>query len=152
MPLLDPWGLPPTGIRYGMCARLFVPTFMAKSTSPLTAPGDITTTRLDRRRIIPKSAQNCSESLCAGLWVLCRIFGAWFGFVLIQLRFEIEDSRPDPYKFSRPLWLSRDYLLAERADCAWHQHGFKMGTRVVLGRPRKVNSPGTLDRSIEVQA
>ncbi len=27
----------------------------------------------------PKSAQNRSESLCAGLWVPCRILGAWLG-------------------------------------------------------------------------
>ena len=33
----------------------------------------------DRRRNTPKSGQNRSESLCAGLWVPCRIFWAWFG-------------------------------------------------------------------------
>ncbi len=32
----------------------------------------------DRRRNTPKSAQNRSESLCAGLWVPCRIFWVWF--------------------------------------------------------------------------
>ncbi len=36
----------------------------------------------DRRRHTPKSAQNRSESLCAGLWVPCRIFWAWFGLAL----------------------------------------------------------------------
>ena len=36
----------------------------------------------DRRRNTPKSGQNRSESLCAGLWAPCRVFGAWFGFVL----------------------------------------------------------------------
>ncbi len=32
-----------------------------------------------RRRNTPKSDQNRSESLCAGLWVSCRIFWVWFG-------------------------------------------------------------------------
>ncbi len=32
----------------------------------------------DRRRNTPKSVQNPSESLCAGLWVPCRVF--WVGF------------------------------------------------------------------------
>ncbi len=36
----------------------------------------------DPRRNTPKSDQNRSESLCAGLWVPCRMFWAWFGFVL----------------------------------------------------------------------
>jgi hypothetical protein len=31
----------------------------------------------DLRRNTPKSAQTRSESLCAGLWVPCRIFLAW---------------------------------------------------------------------------
>ncbi len=36
----------------------------------------------DRRRNTPQSAQNRSESLCAGLWAQCRVFWAWFGFAL----------------------------------------------------------------------
>ncbi len=36
----------------------------------------------DRRPNTPKSAQTRAESLCAGLWVTCRIFLAWFGPVL----------------------------------------------------------------------
>ncbi len=36
----------------------------------------------DRRRTTPKSGQNRSESLCAGLWAPCRVFWAWFGFAL----------------------------------------------------------------------
>ncbi len=36
----------------------------------------------EHRRNTPKSAQNRSESLCAGRWVQCRIFWAWFGFAL----------------------------------------------------------------------
>ncbi len=36
----------------------------------------------DRRRNTPKAVQIRSESLCAGLWVLCRIFWAWFGPVV----------------------------------------------------------------------
>ncbi len=35
-----------------------------------------------RRRSTPKSVQNLSESLCAGLWVPCRIFWVWFGAAL----------------------------------------------------------------------
>ncbi len=33
----------------------------------------------DRHRNTPTSAQNLSESLCAALWVPCRMFWAWFG-------------------------------------------------------------------------
>ncbi len=33
----------------------------------------------DGRRNRLESAQNRSESLCAGLWVPYRVFGAWFG-------------------------------------------------------------------------
>ncbi len=33
----------------------------------------------DRRRNTPKSVQIRPDSLCAGLWVPCRIFGAWSG-------------------------------------------------------------------------
>ncbi len=33
----------------------------------------------DCRRNAPKWAQNRSESLCAGLWVPCRMCWAWFG-------------------------------------------------------------------------
>ncbi len=33
----------------------------------------------DRHRNTPTSVQNRSESLCAGVWVPCRIFWAWFG-------------------------------------------------------------------------
>ncbi len=33
----------------------------------------------DRPRNTPRSGQNRSESLCAGLWAPCRVFGAWFG-------------------------------------------------------------------------
>ncbi len=36
----------------------------------------------NRRRHAPKSCQNRSESLCAGLWAPCRVFWAWFGLVL----------------------------------------------------------------------
>ncbi len=36
----------------------------------------------DRRRNTPKSGQNRSESLFAGVWAACRIFWAWFGAVL----------------------------------------------------------------------
>ncbi len=33
----------------------------------------------DRRRNTPKSCHNRWESVCAGLWVSCRICWAWFG-------------------------------------------------------------------------
>ncbi len=33
----------------------------------------------NRRRNTPKSDHNRSESLCAGLWVPCRVLRAWFG-------------------------------------------------------------------------
>ena len=33
----------------------------------------------DRRRNTPNLDRNRSESLCAGLWVSCRIFWAWVG-------------------------------------------------------------------------
>ncbi len=36
----------------------------------------------DRRRNMPKRAQNRSEPLCAGLWVPCRVFWGWFGAAL----------------------------------------------------------------------
>ncbi len=52
----------------------------------------------DRRRNAPKSAQNCSESLCAGLWVITVpdiLILVWPSF-RPQIRFKIEDSRPDP--------------------------------------------------------
>ncbi len=38
-----------------------------------------------RRRNTPTSAQNRSESLCAALWIVCRIFWAWFGPALGQI-------------------------------------------------------------------
>jgi hypothetical protein len=31
---------------------------------------------------MPKSGQNRSESLCAGLWAPCRVFWVWFGLAL----------------------------------------------------------------------
>ncbi len=36
----------------------------------------------ERRRNRPESVENRSESLCAGLWVPCRIFWLWFGPIL----------------------------------------------------------------------
>ncbi len=38
------------------------------------------------RRSTPKSGQNRTELLCAGLWASCRVFWAWCGF----------DSGPNP--------------------------------------------------------
>ncbi len=48
----------------------------------------------DRRRSTPKSGQNHSESLCAGLRAPCRVFGACSGLAVARL--EIEDPRPGP--------------------------------------------------------
>ncbi len=60
----------------------------------------------DRRRDTPESAQTRSESLCASLWVPCRIFWAWFCPTLGQIRIEVEDPRPDPKKCSSSVTLA----------------------------------------------
>ncbi len=50
----------------------------------------------------PGSTQGTNSSL----WVPCLIFLAWRGLALHHIRFEIQDFRPDPSKFSGPSELS----------------------------------------------
>ena len=47
----------------------------------------------DRRRNMTKSGQNRSESLCAGLWVPCRVFWVWFGVRRVPHSAELKGPR-----------------------------------------------------------
>ena len=62
---------------------------------------------LNPGRNTPKSAQNRLESLCAGLWVPCRIFWAWFGPALGPNPARNRRFSAGSLKVFGALWLSR---------------------------------------------
>ncbi len=66
----------------GGCARTAVATFRGPEGGSAELSRSLTVS--DRRRNTTKSGKNSSESLCASLWVPCRIVGVWFGSALCQ--------------------------------------------------------------------
>ncbi len=95
---------------------LCFPLFMLSRLSYLTVS--------DRRRNTLTSAQNRSESLCAGLWAPCRVFWAWFGVALRLIpvrnrRYPAGSLKVFPGLFSSAeLWLSAPVLHLCLVFCA----------------------------------
>ncbi len=81
-----------------------------------------------RRRNTPQWAHNRSESLCAGLWVPCRIFLVWFGPALgptpnRSRRFPAESLNIFGALFGRNNFDVSFHRFFRRRRAPWSGHG-----------------------------